>query len=30
MGIEVKWNVEMAYNVVKAIAIESGPAAIAC
>ncbi len=32
MGIEVKWNKEMAHNVVKAIAIESesAEAAIAC
>ncbi|HEX8531072.1 MAG TPA: hypothetical protein VF646_13670 [Cytophagales bacterium] len=32
MGIEVKWNKEMAYNVIKAIAVESesDSAAIAC
>ena len=32
MGIEVKWNKEMAYNVIRAIAIEgeSAPEAIAC
>ncbi len=32
MGIEVKWNKEMAHNVVKAIAVESESteAAIAC
>ncbi len=32
MGIEVKWNKEMAYNVIKAIAVESesDEAAIAC
>jgi hypothetical protein len=30
MGIEVKWNKEMAHNVIKAIAIESAPAAVAC
>jgi hypothetical protein len=30
MGIEVKWNMEMAHMVIKAIAIESAPAAMAC
>lgn len=32
MDIEVKWNKEMAYNMIRAIAIESEstPAAIAC
>jgi hypothetical protein len=29
MGIEVKWNKEMAHMVIKAIAIESAPDAIA-
>jgi hypothetical protein len=30
MGIESKWNMEMAHMVIKAIAIESAPAAAAC